>query len=33
MYMQDKLGNTRGIIYVITLAVVAVIAAWKLIVR
>lgn len=33
MYMQDKLGNARGIIYMIALAVVVVIAAWKLIVR
>ena len=33
MYMQDKLGNARGIIYIIALAVVVVIAAWKLIVR
>jgi hypothetical protein len=33
MYMQDKLGNARGFIYIIALAVVVVIAAWKLIVR
>ena len=33
MYLQDKLGNARGIIYVIGLAVVVVIVAWKLIVR
>jgi len=33
MYMQDKLGNARGIIYVIALAAVVAIVAWKLIVR
>jgi hypothetical protein len=33
MYMQDKLGNAGGIIYIIALAVVVVIAAWNLIVR
>jgi hypothetical protein len=33
MYMQDKLGNARGIIYVIALVVLVVIAAWKLILR
>ena len=33
MYMQDKLGNARGIVYMIVLAVVVVIVAWKLFVR
>jgi len=33
MYVQDKLGSARGIIYIIGLAVLVVIVAWKLIVR
>jgi len=33
MYMHDKLGSARGIIYIIGLAVLVVIVAWKLIVR
>lgn len=33
MYMQDKLGSARGIIYLIGLAVVVAIIAWRLIVR
>jgi hypothetical protein len=33
MYMQDKLGNARAIIYIIAIVVVVVIVAWKLIVQ
>ena len=33
MFLQDKLGNARGIVYLVALAVVVVIVAWKLIVR
>jgi hypothetical protein len=33
MYMQDKLGNARGILYAIALAVLAVLFVWKLIIR
>lgn len=33
MFMQDRLGNARGIVYIIALAVVVVIIAGKLIVR
>jgi len=33
MYMHDKLLKARGVIYALALAVVVVIAVWKLIVR
>ena len=33
MYMHDKLNNARGMVYMIGLAVLAVLLAWKLIIR
>lgn len=33
MYMQDKFHNARGIIYTIGLAVLAILLAWKFVVR
>ena len=33
MYMQDKLHRARGIIYIIGLAVLAVLLVWKFVVR
>jgi hypothetical protein len=33
MYMQDKLGSARGILYAIGFAVLAVLFVWKLIIR